>query len=215
MTTSAITLLVLVWAFYFGMHSLLASLSFKKLIHEFFPGFIPYYRIIFNICAVLFLALPLGVVYLAQVDAPALWQWQGIMAGLANGLALVALILFIWSLRFYDSSEFLGFNQLHNNTKDVEDQEKFCLSPLHRYIRHPWYFLALILIWTRDMDLPTLITAIMITGYFILGSRLEENKLLIYHGEIYKKYRQKVSALFPLPWKFLTTTEAEELMKLR
>jgi len=213
LTNAAIISLISIWLFYFGLHSFLASLSFKKLIAEFFPGFMPAYRLTFNIIAIILLFLPLGFIYMAHGEP--LWQWHGVQSWIANGLALAALALYVWSLRFYDSSEFSGFRQLHNKVRTVEDQEQFCLSPLHRYVRHPWYFLALILIWTREMDLPTLISAIMISGYFIVGSRLEENKLIVYHGERYQKYRQKVSALFPLPWKFLTAEEAEKLTKLR
>jgi hypothetical protein len=42
---------------------------------------------------------------------------------------------------------------------------------------------------------------------------LEEKKLLIYHGDIYRRYMARVPGLIPLPWKFLTAEEAEALLK--
>jgi len=210
---SAITFLIGSWLFYFGLHSLLASLSFKKMIAELFPAVMPAYRLIFNIIALLLLFPPLGLIYLAQAEVELLWQWQGIQAWIANGLALTALLLFIRSLRYYDSSEFSGLRQLRNNIQAVEDQENFCLSPLHRFVRHPWYFLALVLIWTREMDQATLISAILISGYFVIGSRLEEQKLVIYHGKIYQRYQARVPALFPLPWRYLKKNEVAELLE--
>jgi protein-S-isoprenylcysteine O-methyltransferase Ste14 len=59
------------------------------------------------------------------------------------------------------------------------------------------------MLWTRSMDEATLISTILITTYIILGSRLEENKLMVYHGEIYQSYRNQVPAIVPLPWKYL------------
>ncbi len=214
MSTSAISFLIASWLFYFGLHSLLASLSFKKMIAELFPNVMPAYRLTFNIIAVLSLIPPIGLLYLAHADhGEPLWQWQGILAWIANGLALAALALFVSSLRFYDTAEFSGLRQLRNNIQSVEDQEKFCLSPLHRFVRHPWYFLALVLIWTREMDQATAISAALISGYFIIGSRLEEQKLMVYHGELYQRYCAKVPALFPLPWRYLKKIEVAELLE--
>ena len=111
----------------------------------------------------------------------------------------------------YDGSEFLGLRQLRGGLTAVEDQERFNLSPLHRYVRHPWYSLGLVLVWTRDMDPAFLTTAVMITLYFVLGSRLEERKLLVYHGELYRSYRRRVPSLVPLPWRYLTREQARTL----
>ena len=118
---------------------------------------------------------------------------------------------FLWSLKYYDGGEFIGLRQLRERNASVDDQEQFQLSPLHRHVRHPWYFFALVIIWTRDMNAAMLTTAILITLYFVIGSRLEEQKLLRYHGEIYRRYRQRVPGLVPLPWKYLRNSDVEAL----
>jgi len=53
-----------------------------------------------------------------------------------------------------------------------------------------------------------LVSALAITLYFVLGSRLEERKLIAVHGDTYRRYRAKVPGLLPLPWKRLSREEA-------
>ena len=79
-------------------------------------------------------------------------------------------------------------------------------------MRHPWYFFALVILWTRDMNGAMLLSVVAITIYFVIGSRLEEQKLIAYHGPVYHKYMQMVPGLIPLPWKHLSKTEAERLL---
>ena len=197
------------WLGYFALHSMLASLAVKRRIAASYPDLIPYYRLGFNILAGLLL-LPILWLMLLH-PGPMLWRWQGIGAWLANGLALAALAGFLQSLKSYDMQEFIGFRQLKFHTRRVEDQEHFHLSPFHRFVRHPWYFFGLLLIWTRDMNAAMLLSSVMLTLYFFVGSRLEERKLLVYHGEVYRRYMERVPGLIPLPWKSLTAEEADSL----
>jgi methanethiol S-methyltransferase len=197
------------WLAYFALHSLLASLAVKRWVAARHPGLMPAYRLGFNAVAVL-AALPIAWLFYRH-PGPTLWQWAGAQAWLANMLALAAIGGFFQSLRFYDMEEFVGLRQLRRGTRTVEDQERFHLSPFHRYVRHPWYFFSLAIVWTRDMNAAMLVSAVMITAYFIVGSRLEEKKLLLYHGERYRRYRDKVAGLVPLPWKILARDEADEL----
>jgi protein-S-isoprenylcysteine O-methyltransferase Ste14 len=204
-----IVLLAICWSGYFALHSLLASLAVKRRVAGRFPDAMPYYRLTYNTLAVLLL---LPILWLGYRNPGAtLWQWQGATVWLANGLALAALGCFWLSLKSYDMQEFLGFRQLRYQVRKVEDQEHFHLSPFHRHVRHPWYFFALILIWTRDMSESTLLSSVMMTLYFIVGSRLEEKKLLDYHGDVYRRYMARVPGLFPLPWKFMSKADARAL----
>jgi len=204
------TLLLLgVWLCYFLIHSLLASLGVKRLVAERWPNRMPAYRLFFNLTALLLLIPPLWLTYRWQ--GPWLWRWEGLWWWLVNALAAVALGLFWWSLRYYDSGEFIGLKQWREQERRVEDQEQFHISPLHRWVRHPWYSLGLVLVWTRDMNAAFLWTAIVITAYFIVGSRLEEQKLMTYHGRAYRRYRERVPGLIPRPWRHLSRQEAEAL----
>jgi protein-S-isoprenylcysteine O-methyltransferase Ste14 len=198
------------WIGYFAIHSLLASLSAKSWIATHFPTALPAYRLAFNFVAVALLIPPL---WLALGNpGPKIWVWSGALAWLANAMALTAVALFIWSLRYYDSGEFFGIRQWKEREQRVEDQERLRISPLHRIVRHPWYSLGLVLIWTRDLDASLLLSNLLITAYFVIGSRLEERKLIQYHGERYRLYRERVPALLPSPWRRLSTEEAESIL---
>jgi protein-S-isoprenylcysteine O-methyltransferase Ste14 len=68
--------------------------------------------------------------------------------------------------------------------------------------RHPWYLATLILVWTyfREMYVSTLIVNIILTIYLIIGTILEERKLIIELGDSYRDYMNRVSMLFPTKW---------------
>ena len=209
MPDSQILLLILSWLVYFGLHSLLASIGVKQYVALRWPRAMPAYRLVFNVLAVVLLAVPLWLSLTGS--GPWLWRWSGVASYLSLLLSVAALAGFLWSLKYYDVREFLGLRQLSERNANVDDQEQFQLSPLHRWVRHPWYFFALVIIWTRDMNATMLVTAIVVTLYFVIGSRLEEQKLIRYHGEIYRRYRERVPGLVPLPWKFLRDADLEAL----
>lgn len=206
---SGLALLALGWIAYFGLHSLLASLAVKRAVAARWPRLVPAYRLAYNAIA---LALAAPLVFLTLTDpGPPLWRWSGGWAWLADGLAVLAVIGVAWTLRDYDGSEFLGLRQWRDREARVEDQERLHLSALHRFVRHPWYSLGLVLLWTRDMDAARLVAALLATGYILIGLRLEERKLLEYHGERYREYRARVPALIPLPWRWLDAASAARL----
>lgn len=204
-------LLGLAWLGYFLIHSLLASLRIKQWVSQHHPNYMPGYRLSFNFIAVALLGVPLYLSYTGH-SIP-LWQFDGLLLWLMRGIALSAVIGFFLSLKYYDGDEFLGIRQLRDNETRVEDQENLKLSPFHRYVRHPWYTLALMLIWTRPMDSLVLLSATLMTAYFFLGSRLEEKKLVHHYGEVYTTYRSRVPGLIPLPWKYLKTAEVDALLR--
>lgn len=204
-------LIVVVFLGYFALHSLTASLWLKQLIARCCPAATPYYRLGFNLLASL-TALPL--IYLAwRFPGEPLWHWQGVAFYLVNIVALLAVIALVYSIRLYDMSEFMGLRQVRGQISDVNDQENFRISPFHRYVRHPWYFLILVIIWTRDLSTNQLLIYCLVTLYLIIGSRLEERKLIAYHGEVYREYSKRVAGLFPLPWKLLSENEAKRLLR--
>jgi protein-S-isoprenylcysteine O-methyltransferase Ste14 len=210
-TSIQLGLLGLLWLGYFLLHSLFASLWLKARVAARWPGLMPYYRLSFNTLAMVLILPPLALMW--QLGGEPLWQYQGIMDLLRFALMGLALAGFAWSLRFYHGGEFIGLRQLRENLHQIEDQERLHISPLHRFVRHPWYSLGLVLIWTQEMDAARLTSALMMTGYLVLGSLLEERKLRVYHGERYRRYQQRVPGLIPLPHRYLTRKQAEELLE--
>ena len=164
-----------------------------------------YYRLGYNALAVLLLIPPIYILYSYEWEQ--LWQWTGYYSWLQLLLGLGSILGFLLTLRSYGGMEFLGISQALSSSQETHN-ETLQISNFHRYVRHPWYFLALVLLWSRDMNLGLLITAIFITLYFIIGSRLEEKKLVLEFGGRYANYCKKVPGLIPLPWKFLDKKQA-------
>ncbi|RDH87181.1 MAG: hypothetical protein DIZ77_18645 [endosymbiont of Seepiophila jonesi] len=203
-------ILATLWLLYFLSHSLLASLTAKHWVAKRYPAFMPWYRISFNVLAVLLLLPPLGLMW--HWRSSPLWEFNAALTWFTYGLTLLAILGFLWSTRYYDSGEFIGLRQLRLRIREVHDQDNFHISPLHRYVRHPWYSLALVLIWSREMDAAMLVSAIMMSLYFIYGSRIEERKLVVYHGEVYQRYQSLVPGLLPRPWRYLSREAAAALV---
>lgn len=194
------------WILYGLIHSALAARRVKAAVSRRWPAMRGNYRLAFNVLAVLLVIPPLALTY--ALAGPLLWSWSGVAAWLQHTFAALALGGFAWTGRHYDMREFLG---LAHAAPEAPTHAPLSLSPLHRYVRHPWYFLALVLIWTRDMDAARLVSAVAITGYFWIGSRFEEAKLIDEYGEAYRTYRRSVGGLLPLPGKRLTREEAERI----
>ncbi|WP_454454989.1 methyltransferase family protein [Thauera phenylacetica] len=205
--------LVLCWLAYAALHSVLASLWFKHVVAARWPRLAPAYRLGFNLLAVVLLLPPLWLTFAWR--GPLLWSWDGGWAWLANALALAAVAGFLWSTRYYDMGVFYGSMQWRTRERAAEDPGGLALSPLHRHVRHPWYSLGLLILWTRDMDEARLTSALCITLYLWLGSLLEEKKLLAFHGEAYARYRARVPGLIPWPGRSLDADEARALCALR
>ena len=202
-------LIILTWSAYFALHSALASAGVKHWLAQRFPAFMPLYRVTYNLLALIFLIPPslLTLIY----PGPELWRWRGPLGWLADGLALAAVAGFVWSLRYYDGMNFLGLRQWRDQSANVDGSAQFTISPLHRYVRHPWYFFMLVILWTRDMTAGGLVFAVVATLYLVIGSRYEEEKLIALHGNRYVDYRARVAGLIPRRGRTLTEAEARQL----
>lgn len=64
--------------------------------------------------------------------------------------------------------------------------------------RHPWYVAVFLLLWASDLNLGILLVNAVLSGYLVIGTLLEERKLVLEFGDKYREYQQKVSMFFPL-----------------
>ena len=77
---------------------------------------------------------------------------------------------------------------------------KFDSAGVLGVVRHPWYLAVFILLWARDLSLTEIMINMILSAYLVIGTFLEERKLVLEFGENYKLYQQRVSMFIPLQW---------------
>jgi len=203
----SLLVIALAWLIYGVVHSWLAGMRLKNAVARSWPWLMPAYRLLFNGLALVLILPPLALTLLSP--GTALWHWP---AGIAWPALAIAILGVLFSLRYYDGGEFLGSSQWRRGSRETRDAGPFTLSPLHRHVRHPWYALGLLLLWTRDLNAAWLVTAVVVTLYVWVGSRREEEKLIALYGDAYREYRRRVPGLLPWPGRSLNATEAAALV---
>ena len=201
--------IALAWLAYGVLHSVFAAQTFKRKIEQHWPALWPAYRLLFNVISVVLLLPVLWI--MQQYPGAPLWH---VPAWISWPALAIAVMGFLWSLTWYDGATFLGLRQWRDQLGPDGECEAFKLSPMHRYVRHPWYTLGLLLLWTRDLNAAWLVTAGVVTLYLVIGSRLEEHKLAARYGSAYRRYCRRVPGLLPMPGRSLRVDEARMLESL-
>jgi protein-S-isoprenylcysteine O-methyltransferase Ste14 len=194
------TLLVIVWIAWCALHSALVSLSLTEPLRTRFPYAARYYRIVYNTVSVVTLAPVL--LYTFSLRGPTLFNWPGPWRLAQIFLALSAMVFFVAGARHYDLFQFLGLRQLKDEKacSVLTDDCSLDTSGILSLVRHPWYTGGILIIWARPLDTSAILTNLVFTGYFVVGTRLEERKLIAQFGQEYVDYRQRVSMFLPLKW---------------
>lgn len=180
-----------------AQHSIMARPAFKRWWTRFVPQ--PLERSTF----VLFASLALVLLY---------WQWRPIPTTIWNvstpfvAVTLLAASLVGWALLVVSTFlinhfELFGLSQASARLRRREPSPPTFRTPLfYRYVRHPIYLCFLIAFWcTPHMTAGHLFFALATTGYILLGIHLEERDLIGVFGDQYRRYRDRVSMLLPLP----------------
>ena len=64
-------------------------------------------------------------------------------------------------------------------------------------IRHPMYFALIIYLWCQTFSLSDIVVNTVLTIYILIGTRLEENKLIKEFGDPYINYQNEVPMFIP------------------
>jgi protein-S-isoprenylcysteine O-methyltransferase Ste14 len=114
-------------------------------------------------------------------------------------LAISAVVLFYAGSRHYDLKQFLGVRQVseHESAKGLTKSGALDTSGVLGVVRHPWYFAGILIIWVRPLDPAALVTNAVLTAYLVVGTFLEERKLIAEFGDAYRKYQSKVPMFLP------------------
>lgn len=189
-------ILIGLWISYFVIHSVLAADSVKNWFQQRMGVAFRYYRLGYNLIA----GLSLIPVLAWQFGAPrqGLWEGNEWISVIGWGVLLLGIAIMLIVLRGYDLGEFSGLAYVQS--ADGEPETQLITKGLHRYVRHPLYLGILVLmigfVGVNQTDLSLVLFGVML-AYLIIGSRLEEQKLLRLHGEAYRSYCKGRSRLIP------------------
>ncbi len=181
----------------FGLtHSVMARRSFKKRWTRIVPGWAE--RSAYVLVAGLVLAI---MVSLWQPVPGVVWSIEGPTATLLWALCALGwfyLLLSTWAIDHFD---LFGVRQAYLHAMGrryapVGFKQKW----MYRYSRHPIMAGILVGVWaTPHMTAGHLVMALGLSAYIAIGVAYEERDLLLYFGETYRRYRDRVGALFSFP----------------
>jgi methanethiol S-methyltransferase len=148
------------------------------------------YRLLFNLTSLLLL----GAIFWAysRIDHSILFTFKG-----QNLIGWVVVIfgatLSYIAFKSYNTAEFFGL------VKESSDPQ-LAVKGMNRYVRHPLYLASFMMLWGALLLVPTqayLGFAALLTLYIIVGTKLEENKLIEIFGQDYIDYKKRVPMFFP------------------
>ncbi|MDJ0669035.1 MAG: NnrU family protein [Desulfobacterales bacterium] len=193
-------LLAVIWGVYCAVHSLTISPPFLRWVRNRFPKGHRFHRLAFNLFSILTL-IPV-VWYSWTLSSAPIFQWEGSLRGLQAAFIVIGVALLAAGALHYDFREFMGFSQI-STTDACRSIGKDCelkTSGILGLVRHPWYTAVFFLLWARDLDPAAVIVNSVLTVYVIIGTHLEERKLIAVFGQTYQEYQKEVSMFFPIKW---------------
>jgi methanethiol S-methyltransferase len=192
--------IALLWIMWCALHSTLIAKTVTDYVKRKSGQKYRFYRLFFNIISFVTLA-PL-LYYSVSHKGPLVFQWEGLLLIVKYLLLVTGIFLFVAGARHYSLSQFIGIHQIKTGQTDhtLSEYDAFGTSGILSVIRHPWYTGGIILIWSCDIYLSTLLNNIVVSAYFVIGSFLEERKLLLDFGDKYREYQRHVSMLVPYKW---------------
>lgn len=192
-----LSLLLILWCV---LHSALISIAVTEYLKKLLGSQYRFYRVFFNFISILTL-IPVAL-FAHSAQTPVIFDWSGYMRiGQVLILGLAVWFFFLGG-RHYDIRQFLGIKQIREGTTDtaITDTGELETSGVLGITRHPWYLATMLLLWARQMDVSAIIVNVILTAYLIVGTYLEEKKLVREFGEKYRNYQKKVSMLLPYKW---------------
>lgn len=192
-----LSLLVIAWC---ALHSTMISVSVTEYFKKRLGSKFCFYRLFFNLIAILTL-IPVAL-FAYSIRTQAIFHWDGYLRIGQVLFLVVAVLLFLFGGRHYNVGQVLGIKQIKEgiSSKAITDTGELDTSGVLGMTRHPWYLATILLIWARQIDVSVLFLNVILTSYLIVGTYLEEKKLIKEFGEKYAAYQSRVSMLVPYKW---------------
>jgi protein-S-isoprenylcysteine O-methyltransferase Ste14 len=140
------------------------------------------------------------------------WQWRPLQdtvwsmtspigVAVMHAVFWLGWVLVLISTFLINHFELFGLRQVYARLRRrTLPPPVFRLPFLYKRVRHPIYLGFLLAFWaTPSMTVGHLLFAIGTTGYILIGITLEERDLIALFGDQYRRYREQVSMLIPLP----------------
>jgi protein-S-isoprenylcysteine O-methyltransferase Ste14 len=158
-----------------------------------------FYRLFFNSIAMLTLIPVLW--YSHSLKQEAIFRWEGVWLVPQYLLLACGILLLIAGGRHYSLGQFVGISQLRGaSSGGLATGGGIDSSGVLGLVRHPWYTAVVLLLWARDLDMAALVGNGVLTVYIVVGTLLEERKLVHEFGDAYRGYQGRVSMFLPLKW---------------
>lgn len=131
--------------------------------------------------------------------ATTIWRIEGVPATILTTISWTGWLLALTSTYLIDHLELFGLRQVLDSLRGAAARATSFRTPLlYRLVRHPLMLGFLLAFWAiPHMTAGHLLFAVVMTGYILVGVRLEERDLMAQFGAIYEQYRRRVPMLMP------------------
>jgi protein-S-isoprenylcysteine O-methyltransferase Ste14 len=184
-------------ALWCAIHSLLISRVWQTMLAGRLERWRNLSRLAYNLFSVITLAALLW--YWSGLPDRLLFDWPGWWQPLRwLGLAGAALLFWL-GLRAFDNLTFLGLRQLRRRTPAaVGGQDGLSREGILGRVRHPYYTATmLVLVFSQPVTDVNLVWRAVFLAYLVIGTLLEERKLVHEFGDEYRRYQREVPMFVP------------------
>jgi protein-S-isoprenylcysteine O-methyltransferase Ste14 len=194
--------LALLWIAYCVLHSVLISITVTNCLKRLLRQNYRFYRLFFNLFSAGSLVPLVAYSYSPHWRTELLFKWEGDIRIIQYCLIALAVFLLLTGARHYSLLRFLGIRQILEGRSGgaMTESGEFDSSGILCVVRHPWYVAVFILLWARDLDLARIAISLVLSAYLVVGTLLEERKLILEFGDKYRMYQHQVSMFIPLKW---------------
>jgi protein-S-isoprenylcysteine O-methyltransferase Ste14 len=143
-----------------------------------------------------------AVIYSLSIRQEPIFVWAGYLKPVQYFLVLIGVLFFVMGAQRYSLAQLSGLAQIREgrNNKLVSKTGKLSCRGILGVVRHPFYAGIYPLMWSSNLDITMLIINIILSVYVLIGTLLEEGKLILEFGDTYRQYQKQVSMLFPFRW---------------